>query len=75
VAEGSSVRIRPGTRREIGWVNAGIVRVLGIEKNRYMVFTSRDIQIGYWFQRKFAPAYELAMRVANAQLTKVAERG
>jgi AhpD family alkylhydroperoxidase len=24
------VRIRPGTRREIGWVNAGIVRVLGL---------------------------------------------
>jgi alkylhydroperoxidase family enzyme len=25
-----SVRIRPGSRREIGWVNAGIVRVLGL---------------------------------------------
>jgi len=24
------VRIRPGTRREVGWVNAGIVRVLGL---------------------------------------------
>jgi alkylhydroperoxidase family enzyme len=24
------VRIRPGTRRELGWVNAGIVRVLGL---------------------------------------------
>lgn len=30
VAEGSNPRIRPGTRREIGWVNAGIVRVLGL---------------------------------------------
>ena len=30
VAAGSSARIRPGTRREIGWVNAGIVRVLGL---------------------------------------------
>jgi AhpD family alkylhydroperoxidase len=30
VSAGSSVRIRPGTRREIGWVNAGIVRVLGL---------------------------------------------
>ena len=24
------MRIRPGTRREVGWVNAGIVRVLGL---------------------------------------------
>ncbi len=46
----------------------------GIEKNRYMVFSSRDIQVGYWFQRKFAPLYELAMRVANRELTKAAER-
>jgi AhpD family alkylhydroperoxidase len=30
VAERRSARIRPGTRREIGWVNAGIVRVLGL---------------------------------------------
>jgi len=30
VGEGSSARIRPGSRREIGWVNAGIVWVLGL---------------------------------------------
>jgi alkylhydroperoxidase family enzyme len=30
VAARSSARIRPGSRREIGWVNAGIVRVLGL---------------------------------------------
>lgn len=48
--------------------------VEGIEKNRYMVFSSRDIQLGYWVQRKFAPPYELAMRLANRQLTKAAER-
>jgi short-subunit dehydrogenase len=48
--------------------------VEGIEKNRYMVFTSRDIQLGYWVQRKFSPAYELAMRVFNRELTKAAER-
>ncbi|HVQ59725.1 MAG TPA: SDR family oxidoreductase [Solirubrobacterales bacterium] len=40
----------------------------GIEKNRYMVFTSADIRVGYWFQRKFAPAYDLAMRKLNDQL-------
>jgi NAD(P)-dependent dehydrogenase (short-subunit alcohol dehydrogenase family) len=48
--------------------------VEGVEKNRYMVFTSADIRIGYWFQRKFAPPYELTMRILNDQLTKVAGR-
>jgi hypothetical protein len=46
----------------------------GIEKNRYMVFTSRDIRIGFWFQRKFAPAYEFAMRRLNDELTEIGER-
>jgi len=40
-----------------------------------MVFGSADIRVGYWVQRKFAPVCELAMRVANQQLTKAAERG
>jgi NAD(P)-dependent dehydrogenase (short-subunit alcohol dehydrogenase family) len=47
----------------------------GIEKNRYLVFTSRDIQVGHWVQRKFAPPYELAMRVLNDRLTAAARRG
>jgi NAD(P)-dependent dehydrogenase (short-subunit alcohol dehydrogenase family) len=46
----------------------------GIAKNRYMVFTSRDIQVGYWFQRKFAPPYELAMRLFNDRLVAIAGR-
>ena len=37
----------------------------GIRRGRYMVFTSADIQIGYWFQRKFAWPYELVMRLIN----------
>jgi NAD(P)-dependent dehydrogenase (short-subunit alcohol dehydrogenase family) len=47
----------------------------GIEKDRYMVFSSRDIQVGHWVQRKFAPPYELAMRKMNDVLTRAAERG
>lgn len=47
----------------------------GIERNRYMVFTSRDIQIGHWFQRKFSLPYEIVMRVMNDRLTAVARRG
>jgi NAD(P)-dependent dehydrogenase (short-subunit alcohol dehydrogenase family) len=48
--------------------------IQGIEKNRYMVFTSADIRIGYWFQRKFSPPYELTMRLLNDQLNAIAKR-
>ena len=47
----------------------------GIEKDRYMVFTSADVRVGYWFQRKFPLPYELAMRLLNDQLTRVAGLG
>jgi NAD(P)-dependent dehydrogenase (short-subunit alcohol dehydrogenase family) len=53
-------------------VAAQIVR--GIERNRYMVFTSADIRVGWWFQRKFALPYELAMRLLNNRLVAVARR-
>jgi short-subunit dehydrogenase len=46
----------------------------GIRKDRYMVFTSRDIQVGYWFQRKFAWPYERAMRLLNDRMVAVAAR-
>src|SRR3954452_23794565 len=49
---------------------AAILR--GIRRNQYLVFTSRDIQIGYWFQRKFAPPYEFVMRKLNDQLNRLA---
>lgn len=53
---------------------AALAIVRGIKANRYMVFTSTDIAIGYWFQQKFAWPYELAMRLLNHQLYKVAVR-
>jgi NAD(P)-dependent dehydrogenase (short-subunit alcohol dehydrogenase family) len=46
----------------------------GVEKGRYMVFTSPDIRIGYWFQRKFALPYELTMRGLNRYFASVVER-
>jgi NAD(P)-dependent dehydrogenase (short-subunit alcohol dehydrogenase family) len=49
--------------------------VAGIEKNRYMVYSSGDIRFGYWVQRKFALPYELTMRKMNDVLTAVARRG
>lgn len=49
---------------------AAILR--GIKANRYMVFTSNDIRVGYWFQRKFSLPYELVMRFLNDRLHAVA---
>lgn len=48
---------------------AAIVR--GVERNTYMVFTSFDIRLGHWLQRKFALPYELAMRYLNDRLHRV----
>jgi NAD(P)-dependent dehydrogenase (short-subunit alcohol dehydrogenase family) len=44
----------------------------GIEKDRYMVFTSPDIRVGYWAQRLCPPLYELAMRKMNDVLVRTA---
>lgn len=46
----------------------------GVEKERYMVFTSADTRIGYWVQRKFAPPYEWTMRLLNRRLSALANR-
>jgi NAD(P)-dependent dehydrogenase (short-subunit alcohol dehydrogenase family) len=46
----------------------------GVEKNRYLVFTSRDIQLAFLLQRWFPPGYELIMRLMNRQLVAVAEK-
>lgn len=45
--------------------------VEGIEKNRYLVFTSTDIRFAYWWKRKFSPAYEIAMRLLQRRFGKV----
>ena len=45
----------------------------GIKANRYMVFTSSDIWMGYWSQRLFAPPYEFVMTALNNRLHGVAQ--
>ncbi|QRY61277.1 SDR family oxidoreductase [Gordonia sp. PDNC005] len=42
---------------------AAIIR--GVTKNKYLVYTSFDVRFGYWWARKFALPYEVAMRIAN----------
>lgn len=45
----------------------------GIKANRALVFTSRDIQLGHWFQRKFAWPYEWFMRRLNDRLHEASQ--
>jgi NAD(P)-dependent dehydrogenase (short-subunit alcohol dehydrogenase family) len=42
----------------------------GVKARRFMVFTSLDIQLGYWLQRKCAWPYEWLMRQLNDRLHK-----
>lgn len=44
----------------------------GVRKNHYLVYTSFDIRFGYWWARKFALPYEIVMRLANNQFTRLA---
>ncbi|WP_280274435.1 SDR family oxidoreductase [Nocardia wallacei] len=47
--------------------------IAGIERNRYLVHTSFDIRVAYWFARKFALPYEIVMRIANRQFSRLLE--
>lgn len=51
---------------------AAILR--GVKAGRYMVFTSPDVRVGWWFQRKFAWPYEIVMRLLNHRLAAVARK-
>jgi NAD(P)-dependent dehydrogenase (short-subunit alcohol dehydrogenase family) len=59
-------------RRAVSPESAAKSILRGVERNRYMVYTSPETRIGYFFQRKFALPYELAMRVMNDRLTAAA---
>lgn len=48
--------------------------VRAVEKNRYMVFTSPDIRIGYWAQRYFPPSYNLAMHGLNWAMSRYVDK-
>jgi NAD(P)-dependent dehydrogenase (short-subunit alcohol dehydrogenase family) len=48
--------------------------VEAVERNRYLVLTSRDIRVGHWFQRKFELPYRAAMRRLNDYMVGVARR-
>lgn len=54
---------------------AAAARILdGIERDRYWVYTSRDIQVAHFLQRRFERPYARLMRVANDRFTAVMRR-
>lgn len=68
-------RLRERFRREaVSPETAAKAILAGIRDNRYLVFTSTDIRVGHWFQRKFAAPYEWVMRRLNDQLHHAAEQ-
>lgn len=46
----------------------------GVERDRYHVYTSSDVAIGHWIQRKLAWPYELLMRRLNREFERAASR-
>lgn len=46
----------------------------GIKKKKFLVFTSYDIKLLYWFKRKIFPVYHMIMKKLNKLLTEVAEK-
>lgn len=46
----------------------------GVEKDKYLVYTSRDIQLGFLAQRVFPPGYSLAMRLLNDQFYAITKK-
>lgn len=43
----------------------------GIERNRFLVYTSPDIRFGYWWARKFGFPYDLVMRRTSDQFSRL----
>ncbi|WP_040796331.1 SDR family oxidoreductase [Nocardia higoensis] len=48
--------------------------VRGVERNRYLIYTSHDIRIGHWAQRYFPPAYNLAMQGLNQAMQRYVDK-
>jgi short-subunit dehydrogenase len=46
----------------------------GIERNRYWVYTSRDIRVAHFLQRRFEAPYAFLMRRANDRFASVMQR-
>lgn len=62
------------TRHAVTPEKAAEAIIRGVRRNRFWVYTSRDIAFGHFAQRKFEWPYTLAMRALNARIRRVQER-
>lgn len=46
----------------------------GMERRKHLVYTSADVRLGYWAQRVFPFAYNLAMRGLNRRVMRLIDR-
>lgn len=46
----------------------------GMERRKHLVYTSADVRLGYWAQRVFPFAYNLAMRSLNRRVMRLIDR-
>jgi NAD(P)-dependent dehydrogenase (short-subunit alcohol dehydrogenase family) len=59
-------------RRHAATPEQAAERILaGIERNRYWVYTSRDIQVGHFLQRRFETPYVLIMRAISRRFAAI----
>lgn len=57
-------------RRAVTPEKAAAAILRGVRRNRYLVYTSRDIQLLHLVQRLFPPAYVLVMRAMNLAMRR-----
>jgi NAD(P)-dependent dehydrogenase (short-subunit alcohol dehydrogenase family) len=61
-------------RRAVSPEHAAAKILQGVERNRYWVYTSRDIQVFNFIHRRFETGYVFVMRVVNDRFTEVARK-
>jgi NAD(P)-dependent dehydrogenase (short-subunit alcohol dehydrogenase family) len=57
-------------RRAVTPDEAAAAILRGVRRNRYLVYTSRDVQAAFLLQRLFPPGYALLMRALNLALRR-----
>ena len=57
-------------KRAVSPEDAAAAILRGMRRNRYLVYTSRDIQLAYLLQRTFPPGYNLIMRIMNVAIRR-----
>ena len=67
-------RMKANFRRRAITPEAAAAAILrGMARKQYLVFTSADVRVGYFFQTKFPFVYEQVMRLANRKLRRVSK--